>query len=213
MDLSSPARSLDRELTPDRKESKTRSKPSITPRTFKRFFTPRSSLGQIGRETLGEITFSGTNARKRRVAAKTFDVSWEVDENAQAFSDDSLPKRCPQVTLIEGVDDRSPKRQKNAPNEGLELSRTFEAIEERPVPLMPIQRCKARHSLGDCLRRELGAAPECYLGSAKMESVDSRFETARIYTRPEDVHVCKGPSTSNRTLPFCATACNSSLYP
>lgn len=201
-------RSSDREITPERKESKARSKASITPRTFRRFFTPRSSLNQSGRETLGEITFSGSNVRKRRIAARPSGL-YDVDENVAPETPESLPKRHLWQTLNEDADGLDSKRQRTSHCEGVEVSPTLAISHQAAIPSPPIRRSGLRRGLGDCLRRELDAGAECHLETGRPKSIDARFETARIYSRPEDVHVCKDPISSNRTLPFCATACNS----
>lgn len=94
---SSPLRPLSSQGT-----DKPKRKPTVTPRTFTRFFTPRSSLGRsrkIGasRQILKDITESGSNRkgcyRRRRQVGGRIQSLEECDDYDDGFSDISQKRK------------------------------------------------------------------------------------------------------------------------
>ena len=229
MDLPSPADRLNyiREPTPEAKIiTKQKLKPSVTPRTFRRFFTPRKCLQdgpqKRNRNSLAELTPSVVNSRKGTHQAKTparrlFDV-----DNASSISPETALWEQTKSSPIwsRGECDPSPlKRAKFRHDDDLDhkldLDLDLESSddEEGDKPQEPsfaptIRTSHYRSSLGDGLRRQLG------LSSTPLQkptfSVDPRYETARYYSVPDDVFLCHTlPNVPPRSvMPFCSAACN-----
>ena len=210
--------------------SKPRKAPTITPRTFTRFFTPKSSLergGRIGasRQALRDITASASNRKRRRTPTKdTILIPGEHDEGTSRRRKRRIPD-SPDVT----PDRSSPlKRLRNQSldiaEDGDSDSETTESREDPEDPLQrysrqrksisPIIKSKFRGAQGIHLQREIGihnrTSETWCLGRSAWNARDWQRETTNFITRPEDEHVCMNVVTpSDFTIPFCTASCNS----
>ena len=239
--LSSGAASVDGDklasspvLPPPRgqQSSKPRKAPTITPRSFTRFFTPKSSLergGRIGasRQALRDITASASNRKGRRASTKNIVQIYEEDRKEKAGRSKSNKRKIPDT----------PERSsplKRIRNQSLEIaedgsdteSAGFEEVLEEHLQRLgksnrkiykivePIGESRYRGPLGRSFRREIGA----YGVITKAWSSSQRFagskhwqcETTDFFTRPEDTHVCMNVgASSDQTIPFCTASCNS----
>lgn len=212
--------------------SKPRKAPTITPRSFTRFFTPKSSLergGRIGasRQALRDITATASNRRRQRSQAKNSIELLEEGINDEA---DVLkrPKRKRSAPKEITPDRSSPL--KRICNQSLEIfedssDAEFEEEEGR-VPhrgnrcfkvVDPFLASGYRSGLGRDLRREIGV----YGRIRKARSLNQGFgglkdwqgETANFFSRPEDIHICHNVAVpTDHTIPFCTASCNSEYH-
>ncbi len=210
--------------------------PTVTPKRFTRFFTPRSSLGQgskIGasRQVLRDITASGANRKSTTARRRT-----PTKDSIQVFNDDGenleiSRKRRKRVPISpETTPDRSsPLKRIRKRSLGLsdgEGSCAGDTASEEDFPddtdvrkaqsdrtrveyVEPIAWSRQRGPLGRLLRQEI-----CD-GSPRYRTVDYgdgdwQYELANFMTRPEDAYACLNlTSPQEATIPFCATSCNS----
>lgn len=215
--------------------SKQRKPPTITPRSFTRFFTPKSSLergGRIGasREALRDITAQASNRRRRRTPTK--DTIQLYDEGSKDTADTAARKRR-KLDSVDVTPERSSplKRIRNQSLEtsdeesdadqaasGDEIQKILEKT-HRPCRRIlkaadPILDSGYRHGLGRDLRREIGAFGRSITSRSSTRgfggSKDWEHETANFCTRPEDVHICYNVAMpSDHSIPFCTASCNS----
>lgn len=242
--LSSRAASIDRDLASspivppprDYQSSKPRKGPTITPRSFTRFFTPKSSLGRgerIGasRQALRDITASASNRKGRRTITKDTVQIYGEDSRGTARisktrkrkisdSSDVTPERSSPLKRIRNqsleIAEDDSDAESTGSGEDIEghLQRLGRSKRKIHNVVQPIAGSKYRSPLGRDLRREIGA----YGMIGKARSVDRRlagakdwqYETTQFFTRPEDAYVCMNVAApANHTIPFCTASCNS----
>ncbi len=215
--------------------SKQRKPPTITPRSFTRFFTPKSSLergGRIGasRRALRDITAQASNRRGRRTPTK--DTIHIYDESLKETSGVTTRKRKIPNPIDDASDRSSPL--KRIRNQSLDLSdedrdadqpdsgddiQSILQRNERPRRRIlkivdPILSSKYRSSLGRDLRREIGAYGRITKPRSMAQGLGGprewQHETAVFHTGPEDIHVCHNVTMpSDHSIPFCTASCNS----
>lgn len=209
--------------------AKPRKPPSITPRSFTRFFTPKSSIekgSRMGssRRILKDITASGNNARGRiRLQADAIELSGEVTDRLRKRRRlSSSPNNGPDLSSpLKRIQNRSPQIFSDA--ESVTASSECDTDEDRPRdlspthkrrnarPPTPITRSSCLRTLGRDLQRELyGEIKKPARGWDRSLAQDWQYETTRYHSRPEDRYSCKNvASSSTFSLPFCTAACNS----
>ena len=206
-----------------------RQRPTITPRTFTRFFTPRSirnahSSNKVGssRRILQDITAAATNRQDRgNPDSVTISItSADVDNNQPqakrrrlADSDGSsavdlsreLPQRiCSPAT---GKVDRNPNTALDIDNGYISECNSFDDLKHDDAQPINIDCYASRnHPSTGLLRQELGLAHS----SAISAGVDWQNETTDFSTAPGDTHICRNimPSGPPMALPFCTASCN-----
>lgn len=215
--------------------SKPRKPPTITPRSFTRFFTPKSSLergGKIGasRQALRDITASASNRRGRRTPTKDTIQIYENDFEGTAGISERRKRKT--AASIDTTPDRSSplKRIRNQSLDIVEDDETdIESVVSQDEPeddlqsfgrkhairasaIEPISGSEYRDGLGRDLRREIGTygritkARSPYAGGSK----DWQYETTNFSTRPEGVFISMNVAApSEHTDPFCTASCNS----
>ena len=213
--------------------AKPRKAPTITPRSFTRFFTPKSSLergGRIGasRQALRDITASASNRKGRRTPTK------DTIKLFNGYGEGTVDTSKRRKRRIPDSPDLTPDRSsplKRIRNQSLDISENEGSdtgtVESREGPEDPLRTCgrqpktiesitgsKYRGTQGRCLRREIGiharASELRCLGPSAGISKDWQQETTSFLTRPEDAHVCMNVATpSEHTIPFCTASCNS----
>ena len=213
--------------------SKPRKPPTITPRSFTRFFTPKSSLergGRIGasRQALRDITASASNRKGRRTPTK--DTVQIFTEDGQGLVRGSRRRKRKIPDSVDVTPDRSSPL-KRIRNQSLEISedddsdtRTIESrddLEERlrihsrrPKSIEPIIGSNYRGGQGRYFRREIGASGRASVNRCLGDDVgfikEWQHETTKFSTRPEDAYVSMNVATPlDHTIPFCTASCNS----
>lgn len=217
----------------ERHGGKPRKPPTITPRTFTRFFTPKSSLkrgGRIGasRQALRDITASASNRKRRRTPTK--DTIQILGEDGEGIAGGSKRRRRKIPNSLDVTPDRSSPL-KRIRKQSLEISEDERSdtgtIESRDGADGSSHRYGRQQNLteriigsnyrgaqGRYLRREIGvqaraSEPRC-VGRGVWMSKEWQQETSNFSTRPEDAHVCMNVATpSDTTIPFCTASCNS----
>ena len=223
-------------LPPPRKQdgSRPRKAPTITPRSFTRFFTPKSSLergGRIGasRQALRDITASASNRAGGRTA---------TDDRVRAFreeisrTDDSLKRR---KRKIHDSLNTTPERSspiKRIRNQSLEIAEddgsghdsgdeleTRSPTRGRPDRKLlnvtePVTRSKYRGPQGRNLRQEIGAYGTITKARSSRHQVagtkEWQYETTNFFTKPNDAYVCMNVvAQAENTIPFSIASCNS----
>lgn len=169
--------------------------PNVTPRTFKRFFTPKSSLNRdnkvgASRQALRDITASASNRPQQRASAK--DAVRGFEEIKGAFPEVSKKKRKRQIPISPDTtpDRSSPLKRLKLPSldifadsEGGRIDSEDELndsekkyCEGKPRAISPVQ-SNLRGRLGWSLSREIGGfsrprlAQRLYHGGGKLVSL------------------------------------------
>lgn len=213
--------------------SKPRKPPTITPRSFTRFFTPKSSLergGRIGasRQALRDITASASNRKGRRTPTK--DTIHIFREDGEGFVEGSKRRKRKIPDSVDVTPDRSSPL-KRIRNQSLEISGdedsdtgTVQSRDDAEDPLRRYSRqpksteriigSNYRGSPGRYLRREIGthrrASENRCLGRGVVSTKEWQQETTKFSTRPEDAHDFLSVVTpSDHAIPFCTASCNS----
>ena len=216
--------------------SKPRKPPTITPRSFTRFFTPKSSIkrgGRIGasRQVLRDITATASN--RRRSGAPRHSAIKILDEGSPERTDNVRRRKRKIPDRVNVTPDRS-SPVKRIRNQSLGLSessdgesRCFEEGEEQTpqkqsLPWNEVRQVETfrasnyRRKLGRDLQREIGTNDRVSRARALDHRVGSRSpkdwqcETANFSSRPEDIHVCNNVEVATEhSIPFCAASCNS----
>lgn len=161
-------------LTSSQCSEKPKKGPNVTPRTFKRFFTPKSSLSRdnkvgASRQALRDITVSASNRPQRASAVK--DAIRSIEDIKGAFPEISKKKRKRQLPISPDTtpDRSSPLKRLKLPSldifadsEGGRIDSEDElndsekeCCEGKPRPINPAQ-SNLRGRLGWSLSRELG---------------------------------------------------------
>ncbi|KAL8968018.1 MAG: hypothetical protein Q9183_002659 [Haloplaca sp. 2 TL-2023] len=215
---------------------KPKARPTVTPKSFARFFTPRASLSRgskmgASRRALRDITASAANrkldTRRRSPKKDRIDIFDDGDGN-------TLPPPSKRRRVMAPVspaltpDHSSPLKRVSGPGAGFMQDDILEGAsdvdddhsEEEDAPradsqvtsrsrIQPIIRSRQRSTLGGFLSRELGLGSRAQRHYPSCTEQDRHFETADFYSTPNDNHVCVnlGNPTEN-ALPFCSLSCN-----
>lgn len=215
--------------------SKPKAQPTITPRTFTRFFTPRSSSitgGKVGasRRALRDITASASNRslNVRRRSPKKDSIS--IFEDREAATVPARKKRKIQAPVSPDItpDHSSPLRKISGPGFDIlhddssehdieqdeDHSEEEDALRDKIKDTIAhggrsIIRSKQRGAIGGLLSRELGLGNRAGRQYPACSGQDWKFETADFYSTPTDSHICDnlGDPTEN-AIPFCTASCN-----
>lgn len=193
---------------------KSKGKSSITPRTFKRFFTPRHRVESpeytiVSRHVLGDLTSTSVN---RLASAKGAELPrqpsrslFDRDENPICGSN-ILPSNSKESLFpLNGTDTSRPaKRRKVSAVDQCQLKES-KSCAQLPSEILscqpdvhaswPVRRSQARQVLGETLLRELRMSKKpcgqplkaCYLGTYPSLFYTSLQLTARFSIRNEQV--------------------------
>ena len=217
--------------------SKPRKPPTITPRSFTRFFTPKSSIergGRVGtsRQALRDITASGSNRGRRKTPLKDKilvydqDLTGELDahqrrkrkiaESADITPDQSSPlKRIRNQSLEVSEDNHSDEQDLDSGSEVEQMLQRHERLRQRkPKIVDPINFSGYRGIRGQHFQREIDAygtiAKSRPLHQNSGGSKNWQYETGNLFSRPDDVYVCDNLAVpSKNSIPFCTASCRS----
>ncbi|KAL8767010.1 MAG: hypothetical protein Q9209_006364 [Squamulea sp. 1 TL-2023] len=209
--------------SPIRCGNKPKARPTVTPRTFTRFFTPRSSSvrgGKLGasRQALKDITASASNRKSNlRFRSIKNDAIDSVEDTAvPARKKRKIELPSPNVT----VNGSSPSKEASAPRPELIPNETEDDsdLDEDGAesqgqatsiqPTRPIIRSKQTGAVGGLLHRELGLDSSMYR-LPLCHGQDAQYDTANFYTTPNDRHVCVNlGDPSAHAIPFCIASCS-----
>ena len=174
--------------------SKPRKKATVTPRSFGRFFTPRTSLEQLRKNTtrrriFGDITTLATNQRaskRRRIHDDTLIPISGFEEESLGFKDILSIQKQDYCTPETTPERSSPLRRYNVPGQYASTSHHeakahstdsvpgFDAIGHHPQKIpQPLLKSRYHSLLGGRVRRELGST---------VEISKSRYCESKIYS-------------------------------
>ncbi|KAI4139056.1 MAG: hypothetical protein L6R39_006482 [Caloplaca ligustica] len=217
----------DQDITPSAGPSKARrtkpkARPTVTPRTFTRFFTPRSSLSRgsrisASRQALRDITASAANrkASGHRPSPKKDSIAIYADEDYARKKRKIEVPPSPTAT----AEASSPLRRVSGPAEDLTQSShvdhdsdldddDYSSDQELGRSIGPIVRSRGRPVAG-LLSRELGLGIPNQNRRPLCNGLDWQTEAAGFCSTPQDSHICDNPNDASKsTLPFCSVGCN-----
>ncbi|KAH8801574.1 WD40-repeat-containing domain protein [Xylogone sp. PMI_703] len=212
---------------------KERRNPSITPRKFTKFFTPRTTRVSSTRHALYDITppannrsgiqssplrpFKSINGQensptgftrelKRRKLLHTTDSSPERDSVEKKFQDIEFLTNCGNEI-----------RDENLPDIPSSPCVMMESIMEREEEGQSLYKSKVKKRIvpidsrgfaGQFAHLSIGAPTKSRRQRFTYPVNDWRDNTASFYTKPTDVHLCMGIGGQERCIPFCAAGCN-----
>ncbi|KAI8625361.1 WD40-repeat-containing domain protein [Xylariaceae sp. FL1651] len=233
--MNSPASSEHSRLfsPPRQRSGKERKDPSITPRKFKRFFTPRSRVpSQLSpaRKALRDLGAATLNQRYQTPAPssplKPLFEEEAQDENIEFQScriakrrkthhtPESSPIRPSPLGVSHGLRPGllSPIRSLNSSQE---ISESDEECSEDDllIPPQPSKRLlplSTRGLTSQIAQRELGGLPQAGRAYMSYPAADWRIDTADFHSRPDDVHNCTSHEGPGQCIPFCTAACHRS---
>ncbi|KAL8999374.1 MAG: hypothetical protein Q9169_001800 [Polycauliona sp. 2 TL-2023] len=209
--------------------SKPKARPTVTPRTFTRFFTPRSfptRSGKVGasRQALKDITASASNrksdVRFRPIQKDTIGIIFEDAAAVPArkkrkTQDSALPDTIGSSPLkrVSSLVSKVPQHRKEEDSDVDEDEGEVDLSEETVTDqssqwARPIVRSRQRGAVGGLLHRELGLhAPAHRLPLC--HGKDAHYEIADFYTTPTDRHLCDNlGDPTEHAIPFCVASCN-----
>lgn len=201
--------------------------PPITPKRFRKFFTPRSSLNAHGsvrtsRQALQDITLPAVNRHNGKVLnskAQTKDVFGGSLEDENSRPSPGKRRRVSFSSAASSLRSSPIKHVPNAPSSSYEERYSQSALVPTPAcapPMyirihshkkpMPIRRSKALTSIFPSVSQDVHGST-----SASSRGRGLRWErsTANFFSRPDDVHNGSSTLTNHLTLPFCTTSCHS----
>lgn len=224
-------------ILPQQDCGKPRKAPTITPRSFTRFFTPKTSFergGRLGasRSALRDITASGAN-RKRRRTPKTDSILVEnisygivtpISTKRKRYTPPS-PDPTPEISSpLKRIRNQSLEILEDDGREG-DTSMSDDDEEDEGAHSDYSHATRYEHTrriihssyqsrLGRGLNREIGGhinkSWTLHAVEGNIQSNEHQHETASFYTRPKDTHSCYNISApSDHTIPFCTASCNS----
>ncbi|KAL9616885.1 MAG: hypothetical protein Q9160_008274 [Pyrenula sp. 1 TL-2023] len=198
--------------------------PTVTPRRFKKFFTPRQTSGAVrtSRKALQDITKPVLNYKS--------DI--QVTSSLSVFSDpprtegSSKRKRrrlsassvdhAPQSSPLKRVTFEQPSSQDDSRGEA--LAKGFDRLEDDDdddllenlhEPILSRRRIKTYKNFGTSAAILASRVNTRRQGPCLNFNVDYEAETAPFSSSSQDVHFCNnGGSGSSYTLPFCTASCN-----
>lgn len=237
--ITNPVEDLENITSPTRSSksngTKPRARPTVTPRTFTRFFTPRSSFSRgsritASRQALRDVTAAASNRKleTRRASDQRSPAGLLQDENSMGVPTRKRRKISSSASLDVTVEGSSPLERVSTPmNDTLqssdvehgsesngsdseeELALSDKVLPSTLHPIKPIRRSAQRGSTGDLFFRELGLDTAKQTRVPVCSGLDWQYETANFYSAPSDSHLCDnlGDPTKN-ALPFCSSSCN-----
>ncbi|TKA28507.1 hypothetical protein B0A54_16503 [Friedmanniomyces endolithicus] len=200
-----------------------RKAPTVTPKRFTKFFTPRASStstrgarqSKAGRQ-LRDITKNGANRRRQLVPFKE-DMSKHLQDDEGSIR--PLKRRRTSVHLQSSPPQSSPLKHVEAAGEVSLFPHDLEAaspsvsdVDVRPELLEsvqpfpePIRRLRANGGSRRVLERAFGGYDAVFCGyRGAQHGADWRSETANFVSTPTDVHSFR----SGTAIPFCTASCH-----
>lgn len=226
---------------PRRSTAKERRNPSITPRKFKRFFTPRPRVSahiSPARKALRELAAPHANTLRYQTPTPSSPLRAPGEEDSVADENGTLPSN--KRRKFQHTPDSSPCRplqlpplepsgihSKTAPSllspigslqSGQSFLGSFESDDDgdeegyERAPVRRLAPLTSRGFRGQLMQRDFGALPRAGMAYMSTPAADWRMETADFYSRPEDAHSCVSHDGPGRCMPFCTAACHC-MYP
>ncbi|KAL2829254.1 WD40-repeat-containing domain protein [Aspergillus cavernicola] len=208
--------------------------PPVTPRSFRRFFTPRSlldsgnhgSLVRTSRQALKALSSPAVN-RLGPAFTRTLKAAMNKPEPADfmrtpsrkrkmSFSSIGSPLQSSPLRKVRTrgrVDDDD--EEVEVPVKDIEVGLGARVDEEKPastakLPLKvsPVQRSKALQTSGALFMRSVLGTRANRVTMRSNTGAGWQDLTSTFYSRPDDSHTCTSSSGDRLALPFCTASCN-----
>ncbi|KAL8715382.1 MAG: hypothetical protein Q9220_000715 [cf. Caloplaca sp. 1 TL-2023] len=216
--------------------NKPKARPTVTPRTFTRFFTPRPSRAKTGRvgasrQALRDITAAAANQKSNPRLSSRQQDSIRLFEDADDIAIRARKRRkaCPPISSETTPDRSSPLKRisantpkclnENGSDSGSDQE-TYDTEDDnvqykttnQPKVMQrvePIVRSRIPGVVHDLLYRQSGLGTTTQQRSPLFNGQDWQYETSNFYTTPKDRHVCDNlGDPTEHAMPFCAVGCN-----
>lgn len=211
----------------------------VTPRSFRRFFTPRSFLIPLdneegirtNRRALQEISGAALNrSGPANSELGTFSKPFPKEANltpskkrkfTSTFDNPLSSSPLRRVRAIPPIlEEREEPDDRDAGECLVDLNIHAKAskfrqekLHEESTPPLPIRRSVALQTSGALFARSLSDHPYKKLTIRSSNYGASwQNEAADFYSGSDDLYACINQNQTHMTLPFCTTACNSTLY-
>ena len=216
-----------------RSTGRRKQRPTVTPRRFTRFFTPRNISNdpsptnrRSSRKVLRDITASGINQQTTaRSDGENANPSCAFPEIAQprakkrrvAVSEESYREQEPPPSPSARLNRRKiasdgPKlKVPGSRSDSIQQTNSDNISQEPKLWLAQSNSSQARQqSLNGLLHREFDPYTLVSVGDPR----DWQTDTANFSTTPQDKHFCKDfvSSSPSGALPFCTASCNSKYH-
>ncbi|KAJ2896698.1 uncharacterized protein MKZ38_005298 [Zalerion maritima] len=208
------------------KSGHARGAPSITPRRFRRFFTPRtrlSSRSSASRRALHDL--AGPALNRFQTPSSPLKPLHESNVDSGRFT---APRRAAKRRRIADTPPASsPLALESSPvlrPSGFtrpELLSPLNALpqldsdddmgcdhDDHPEPLNPVAPLARRGLAGHRLQRELAAIPRAGHSILRFPVADYQMETADFCSTPDEAHTNISHDGFGNCIPFCVTGCN-----
>lgn len=213
----------------DGNQTRPKKPPPITPKRFRKFFTPRSSLQARGivrtsRQALQDITRPVVNRNGTHGGVS----KGKQDHFGDILDDENLPPLSAKRRRLSLSSNTSSLRSSPIKPATMPPSSSYDEVayeDTNPVSPssspsaqpghvkgdkarkpQPLRRSKALRSVRTPILREVYGD---VLGKASTPRVRWEYSTANFFSGSRDVHTYNNPSPSHVTLPFCTAGCNS----
>ncbi|KAI9713132.1 MAG: hypothetical protein M1820_001117 [Bogoriella megaspora] len=210
---------------------KTRRPPTITPKRFSRFFTPRSSstahqsptknsrssrqLRDITRDSVnGVATARASSSTKRALFEDLPQLNSSQRSTPRStpnkrkrttppLPDSSPPRSSPCYPSSQGLPPFAYSSDLPSPLASIDECSPFVSPRKQQVSLEPIRRVKLASCESRLLHRSFGGYDFVGRGLRKDSCTSQQYHTRNFYSLPNDTHQFASPA-----LPFCTTSCN-----
>ncbi|KAJ6144753.1 hypothetical protein N7470_008648 [Penicillium chermesinum] len=193
---------------------KLRKPPTVTPRSFKRFFTPRSLL---------DSSHNGSGGRSSRQALRALSSpavnrlgpAFTSKKRKHSFSSAASPLQSSPLKKVRLRSPVSNDIEQKACIRDIDVLARGRHAEPIPVsppksrPASPITRSKALQTSGSLFMRTVQGPRANRLTVRSTAGANWQDLTSNFHSQPEDRHSCASYATNGHlALPFCNTPCN-----
>ncbi|KAB8261050.1 WD40-repeat-containing domain protein [Aspergillus pseudonomiae] len=207
--------------------------PPVTPRSFRRFFTPRSMLNggsnasdvRTNRQALKALSSPAVNrlgpafTRTLKAVANRPEPSelLRTPSRKRKFSFSSIGSPL-QSSPLRKVRMRTPiqdEEEVNVTVRDLEVNTEIQTSEPKPQVIAkpprqvaPVRRSQALQTSGQFFMRSVIGARANRVTIRSNSGADWQDLTSTFYSRPSDSHTCASSTGDRLALPFCTATCN-----
>ncbi|KAI1391524.1 WD40 repeat-like protein [Hypoxylon trugodes] len=206
---------------PRNNNGKERRNPSITPRKFRRFFTPRSRVPthiSSARKALQDLAAPSVNNRYQTPDPSS-PIRPSSEDHAQDENFDRITTRSFKRRKYHHTPDSSPCRpgllspirSLHSSQENIDLDLDESEDDELPTlsnPAKPLVPLVSRGFAGQLAQRQMGGMPRAGRSYMTFPTTDWRVDTADFYTAPDDAYRNTSNEGPGNCVPFCVASCH-----
>ncbi|CBF86271.1 hypothetical protein AN2148.2 [Aspergillus nidulans FGSC A4] len=206
--------------------------PPVTPRSFRRFFTPRSlqdsSLGnavRTSRQALMALSSPAVN-RLGPAFTRTLKAAMSIPEPTDHFQTPSKKRKLSVSSVVSPLQSSPTRRirvrglldddeEVEVPVKDIHVGAGIRVNEAKPAPpikpstkVSPVRRSKALQTSGALFMRSVMGTRASRVTMRANSGTGWQDLTSTFYSRADDAHTCTSSSGDRLALPFCTAACN-----